>query len=198
MTHANIHVTAIPFESIAFKESDEQVRRDCHQPYAGHDGGCPNFGKTYGCPPHAPDLETFKARLAEHAFFYLVHAEVALGPDATQEKPAYATIHLLVDAFMEFLQDKMQDLFIIHGYGCHYCERVNEGRCTCPDAPCRHPDKRTYSLSVALDIVSTMNAAGIPMEKNPLTGSKVFRRIAFVASKSPVNMEGLVKEFESD
>ncbi len=192
----DLHVKPITFDEIIFKASDEQIQADCHQPYAGHDSGCSSYGTTYGCPPHAPDLATFKSTLAKHKFFYLIYAEVELAGDARQDKVKYAEIQMHVDAFIEFLQDSVPGLFIIHGYGCHYCERVSEGKCTCPDEPCRHPEKRTYSLSVALDIVSTMNTAGISMDLNPAKGKKVFRRIGFVASKAPLEVEMLIKEFD--
>ena len=192
-----LHVRPITYEGIVFKASDEQIRSDCHQPFAGHDGGCPNYGTTYGCPPHAPGLATFKSMLVEHAHFYLVYAEVELARDALQDKAKYASIQMQVDSFIDFVQDSVPGLFIIHGYGCHYCERVSEGKCTCPGEPCRHPDKRTYSLSVAIDIVSTMNAAGIPMEMDPSKGSRRFRRIGFVASKAPLDFTRLIHDFEN-
>ncbi len=193
---AELRVRPIAFDGIVFKASDEQIRSDCHQPYAGHDDGCPNFGTTYGCPPHAPDLAAFKSILAEHAHFYLVYAEAELASDPLQDKAKYAGIHMQVDAFIEFLQDNVPGIFLIHGYGCHYCERIMEGKCTCPSEPCRHPDKRTYSLSVAIDIVSTMNAAGIPMERDPAKGSRVYRRISFVASKVPLDFKKLIHDHD--
>ncbi|NMC04369.1 MAG: hypothetical protein GYA24_04115 [Candidatus Lokiarchaeota archaeon] len=194
----DIHVQHVTYEDIVFKPSDEQIQADCHQPYAGHENGCANYGTTYGCPPHAPKLAEFKEILAAYTHFYLVYGEVELAGDPKQDKAIYATMQEHVDAFVNFMQDSIPDLFIIHGYGCHYCERVGVGKCTCPKKPCRHPGKRTYSLSVALDIVSTMNSAGISMEMNPARGTKVFRRIGFVASKLPVDIDERVKEFELD
>ncbi|MBN2151848.1 MAG: hypothetical protein JW839_10405 [Candidatus Lokiarchaeota archaeon] len=192
----DLHVRPIAFDGIVFKQSDERIRADCHQPFAGLANGCPNYGTTYGCPPHAPDLAAFKSALAGYATFYLIYAEAELSGDAVQDKAKYASIQMHVDAFIDFMQDSIPGIFIIHGYGCHYCKRVSEGRCTCPDEPCRHPDKRTYSLSVALDIVATMNAAGIPMELDPAKGSRVYRRIGFVASKEDIDFNRLIKEFE--
>ncbi|MEX2684311.1 MAG: DUF2284 domain-containing protein [Candidatus Sigynarchaeota archaeon] len=191
-----LHVQPITYEGIVFKASDEQIRSDCHQPFSGHGSGCPNFGTTYGCPPHAPGLAAFKSTLAGYTHFYLVYAEVELSGNTLQDKGKYASIQVHVDAFINFVQDTVPGLFIIHGYGCHYCERVSEGKCTCPGEPCRHPDKRTYSLSVAIDIVATMNAAGISMEMNPAKGSRVYRRIGLVASKVPLDLAKLIHDFD--
>jgi predicted metal-binding protein len=33
---------------------DDRVRGLCTRPYPGAPRGCPNFGKKFGCPPHAP------------------------------------------------------------------------------------------------------------------------------------------------
>ena len=198
---SSLHVKQIEYDGIAFKPSDEQVRADCLAPFAGHEDGCPNYGTTYGCPPHAPTVDEFKAMLAEYTCFYLVYGEVELGnegdSDAAGERAKYASMQMELDSFMLFLQDTIEDVFIIHGYGCHHCERVGEGACTCPDEPCRHPDKRTYSISVAFDIVATMNQAGIPMELDPSSGSRVYRRIAFVASREALDFDHLLEMFEN-
>ena len=196
---SRLHAKQVPLGGIVFKPSDEQVRADCLQPFAGHEEGCPNFGTTYGCPPYAPTIDEFKAILAEYRYFYLVYGEIVLGSDTidpAEDKTKYASLQLEVDSFIMFLQDTVENLFIIHGYGCHYCERVGEGSCACPDEPCRHPEKRTYSISVAFDIVATMNEAGIPMELNPADGSRVYRRIALVASKESLQFDQLFHEFE--
>jgi predicted metal-binding protein len=189
----------ISLDGIVFKPSDEQVRADCLAPFAGHELGCPNYGTTYGCPPYAPSIDEFKVILAEYRFYYLVYGEIVLGSDTVdpvEEKAKYAAMQLEVDSFIMFLQDTLENVFIIHGYGCHYCERVGEGSCACPDEPCRHPEKRTYSISVAFDIVATMNTAGIPMELNPADGSHVYRRISIVASKERLQFDRLFQEFE--
>jgi predicted metal-binding protein len=188
----------ISSDGIAFKPSDEQVRADCLQPFSGHDEGCPNYGTTYGCPPYAPTIDEFKAILAEYSHYYLVYGEVELSGDieSAEEKAKYASMQLEVDSFIIFLQDTVENVFLIHGYGCHYCERIGEGNCACPDDPCRHPEKKTYSISVAFDIVETMNRAGIPMELNPTDGSRVYRRIAFVAYKDELQFDQLFLAFE--
>jgi predicted metal-binding protein len=127
----------------------------------GHDNGCSNYGTTYGCPPHAPKLAAFKSILAEYKYFYLVYGEVELAGDPRKDKTKYADMQVHVDAFVEFLQDNVPGLFIIHGYGCHYCKRVSEGKCTCPDEPCRHPEKLTYSLCKTRCTTRARNALNV-------------------------------------
>lgn len=125
-------ITRVNFDQIEFQPSDEAMRASCTQPFMGHDAGCPNYSKTWSCPPNSPPLDEMKARLE--------------------------------------LYGKIPGLTALFASPCNLCERNGVGSCTCPDVPCRNPDRMHYSLSShGIDTFATLKNAGLPIETNPET-----------------------------
>ena len=57
------------------------------------------------------------------------------------------------------------DAFTLAAGTCTICEK-----CTCPDAPCRHPESRLVSLEAAgLMVYQVCEVAGVPYNHGPLT-----------------------------
>ncbi|MFX0099100.1 MAG: DUF2284 domain-containing protein [Candidatus Hodarchaeota archaeon] len=198
----DFHFKEIDFKDIVFKDSNESIIETCTTPYSGNPDGCPNFGKTWGCPPHAPKLEEFKEKIRNYSHFYLVYLERKLEPGYQDNKRVfnqvmmeYGFMNVMLNDFMDHLAKENKEILHVHGEGCKYCTKHGIGSCTCPDAECRYPDKKSYSLSVALDIIKTMNGVGIGVELDP---SKVLMRIGFVVSKASLDFEQELKKFKSD
>jgi predicted metal-binding protein len=201
MSEPALHARRLEWSQIVFQPSNDAIHRNCKQPFKGNPAGCPNFGKTWGCPPNAPPLESFKDRLETFAGFHVVYLETRLvegyaksSKGMAKAKQSFFTMTLALEAFMEYFHDRFPDALIIHGEGCHYCERHGKGACSCPGAPCKYPALMTYSLSVALDIFATMANLGIVMDKESLS---LVRRIGFVATKQAVDMDGIITAFQS-
>lgn len=197
----DFHFKEIQFTDIVFKDSNESIIGTCNQPYAGNPEGCPNFGNSWGCPPHAPKLEEFKDMIKAYNHFYVIYLERQLEPGYQENKQQfnqvmveYSLMNVMLNDFLDYLKKQDIEMLQVHGEGCKYCTKHGLGPCTCPDEPCPYPDNKSYSLSVAMDIIKTMNCVGIGAELDP---TKVLMRIGFVASKVPLKLDGLEKDFKN-
>ncbi|MBD3188944.1 hypothetical protein GF325_19105 [Candidatus Bathyarchaeota archaeon] len=189
----DVTIIKLGFDQIAFKESNAAIRAACKTPFRNHPNGCDNFGKTWGCPPHAPDLSNFKQKLNGFNHFYFIILEMALitGYDQNvlalrRTRKAYKLLNSKLVSILNSLKARNQPLLVIQGEGCEYCKRNGLGDCTCPQLPCRYPQELTYSLSVAFDTFATLEKAGISIQADPTT--RLFR-IGFVASRDELSLE---------
>ena len=99
---------------------------------------CPMYGTTWACPPAVGSVEDCRARCLSYprALMITSAAEVA-DPADIQETLATRGPH---EALTHQVQQLMHDCgaaetYVLSTEACALC-----GRCTYPDAPCRHPE----------------------------------------------------------
>lgn len=87
-----------------------------------------------------------------------------------QAQAMYKRMDKLLDACLDALVEQIPGSIALFASPCRICEQEEIGPCTCPDVPCRFPDKMHYSLSShGIDTFATTANAGIPIEINPET-----------------------------
>ena len=110
--------------------------------------GCPGYFVIWTCPPrHGIQPWTFKKRfLFQYSFALLVHAH-------DKEMAQRISLEIEIRAFLDgySLAFSLSD--------CALCEE-----CTCPEEPCRHPEKaRPAAQSLGIDVFVTAEKQGFPI-----------------------------------
>ena len=123
---------------------------------------CQAYGRTWTCPPACGDLDHFAARIAEHDRCLVVQTIGQMEDDFDIEGIMEAeALHkrrygALVDAARAAAAGT--PLMALGAGACTLCPQ-----CTCPDEPCRQPDRAHTSMEAAGLLVSDVcEAAGIP------------------------------------
>lgn len=126
----------LPLAQYAFFPTDalvfsSRVRAVCEQE-------CPRYGKTWSCPPAVGDLQVCIDRCRSYPQGLLI---VSLGEtkDASDFEKALKTRpthEALTRQVAELLKKQGAAPFVLSAQSCDLCES-----CTCPDAPCRHPEQ---------------------------------------------------------
>jgi predicted metal-binding protein len=186
-------ITRIDFDWIAFQPSDDAMRTSCTQSFAGHEDGCPNYGKTWSCPPNCPSLDEMKARLGDRRAFYIIQLQASLPANYKKNAAKMKDVQVMykhmdetLEACLDALVEKMPGAIALFASPCNVCEKEGIGSCTCPDVPCRDPSRMHYSLSShGIDTFATMVNAGISVETNPET---TVSRIGMLCTKEDVNI----------
>lgn len=178
---------------LVFQASDDAIRARCLSPFSGHPGGCPHFGKAWGCPPHAPSLAEFKARISSFPHLHFIVVTIDMVDRATGKQlpraevsGAFAAASEAVTAVADAVLDGVPGALVVNGEGCTRCTRLGLGACTCPASPCRLPGRLSYSLSVAFAVHETLARRGIDMD---MARTGLVRRVALVATPVPVDLD---------
>jgi predicted metal-binding protein len=121
-----------------------EARQGCEVNKCGH------YGKSWSCPPGCGTLEDCDARLRKYKRGLLLQSTGQM-----EDSFDYETIEgtsrkhgECFDVFRNRLHENYPDVFLIGGV-CRQCKT-----CTYPDAPCRFPDKTSYSMEGLGMIVS--------------------------------------------
>lgn len=114
-------------------------------------GRCNGYGKCWTCPPHCGDLEENRRILARYSAGLLVQTTAELEDDFDYEtmQAAGQKQKELFRAFLRELRREYPDLLPLGSGGCGLCPS-----CTCPGAPCRHPEEATQSMEAFGLVVS--------------------------------------------
>ncbi|MDR2197784.1 MAG: DUF2284 domain-containing protein [Coriobacteriales bacterium] len=154
------------FESIgAFKAAELKVEPEVRAMCAVNT--CQAYGKNWACPPACGSLEEYEERFSHYLDGY-VFQTIAQMEDAFDFEAIEAAgaehkrrFHLLVDETRDF-----GSATLLLGAGhCSICPE-----CSCPDAPCRFPDKVYPSMEAAGLLVSAVcNLADVPYYHGPGT-----------------------------
>lgn len=146
------HVRTVSPERLKVKDS---VRQACLV------NACGKSGKNWMCPPQIGDLEVCEARMGAFAAGILVQ-NIAPLEDSWDFEAMEDAIHAH-NRMLRDLTDRANatypDLHVLAlgAGGCDICER-----CTCPDAPCRFPDRAVASVeSNGLDVKELVEACGL-------------------------------------
>jgi len=110
--------------------------------------GCSSYFVNWTCPPrHGIQPWTFKkSLLSQYSFALLVHAHY---PETSQRISLEIERIVFLDGYS--LVFSLSD--------CALCKE-----CTCPEKPCRHPEKaRLAAQSVGIDVFATAKKQGFPI-----------------------------------
>ena len=124
------------------------------------DGNCGKYGVCWACPPHCGSLEHYAQLMAHRDLCYLVQTVGEL-EDPFDIESIYETERkhkACMRAIEEGAREARLDVLIFSSGSCDLCEA-----CTCPNEPCRFPDRVLVSMEAGGIIVSeACVAAGIP------------------------------------
>ena len=123
---------------------------------------CQAYGRTWTCPPACGTLEDFDARIAAHERCVIVQTVGTMEDDFDIEgiMEAEALHKRRFAAFADAARAAAgaAPLLALGAGACTLC-----AQCTCPDEPCRQPERALTSMEAAGLLVSDVcAAAGIP------------------------------------
>ena len=134
-------------------ELKEEVRAMCSA------NGCRAYGKNWSCPPACGELDALRAEVARYRRGLLVQTvgdvEDSLDFEGMMEVEADHKAHFA--ALHEALLGQWPGLLALGAGTCTRCQT-----CTCPDAPCRFPEKRVSSMEAyGMLVLETCRANGM-------------------------------------
>ena len=147
-----------------FAVSDLQFRPEVREMCAADQ--CGRYGKTWSCPPACGGLEEAREIAAGFTWGIVLQTTAELEDDFDVETMMDAERRQKerLDAFVDAL-DAGAGRLVMSAGTCTRCEK-----CTCPDAPCRFPEKLFVSMEAYGLVVSEVCAsAGIPYSYGPGT-----------------------------
>ena len=126
---------------------------------------CGQYGRRWSCPPGCGSLEECAAKLRKMARGILVQTvgevEDSFDFEGMQEAEAAHRAHLL--AMHEAVRASGVAVLAL-GAGC--CTRCRD--CTCPDAPCRFPEKMISSMEAfGMLVLEVCQSNGLPYYYGP-------------------------------
>lgn len=136
------------FEYIFFEPSElnfyPNVRTICEKE-------CPQYGKSWSCPPAVGTLEECKARCTnyKHAFIFSTLSEVGDIQNMDETLAARGEHIQIVNAIKKNVFAKEDDILILTAESCAVCDT-----CAYPGEPCRHMD-RMYPCIESQTIIVT-------------------------------------------
>ncbi|MDR1299080.1 MAG: DUF2284 domain-containing protein [Oscillospiraceae bacterium] len=104
---------------------------------------CHNYGRSWSCPPAAPGLDEMRDKVRGYSDGLLVQTVGQLEDSLDyEEMMAAAKRHAEnFDRLRDVLKADFPNMYPMGAGGCARCRP-----CAYPDAPCRFPDKLTYSM----------------------------------------------------
>ncbi len=157
----------IDSEDIVF---EKRVQRLCSNPHYR----CPNYDRSWGCPPAAPYMEEGVSRYEHHL---LIYVETALEGQDYQK----ANIRLKQEferemlATAKVLKEQSTEIMLLWSGHCNLCYTRMEKICSYrSNQPCRFPEEIRYSMeAVGINVDATVKHVGIDLEWPPK--HKIFR-----------------------
>ena len=134
---------------------EEEVRQNCLVNYCG------KSGKSWTCPPHVGELEALGARLRDYQQGVVLQSIAPL-EDSWDFEGMTEAVHAhnrMVRAVAEQLAAMHPELDIL-ALGAGHCDLCEE--CTCPDNPCRFPEKAMSSVEAqGMNINALVKSVGL-------------------------------------
>lgn len=99
---------------------------------------CPMYGKSWACPPAVGEVDECKAKCMrfEDALLISTINEVRDIADIDETLATRAPHEAVTREIHELIKTKSEETLVLSTESCVHCEH-----CTCPDAPCRFPDR---------------------------------------------------------
>lgn len=120
---------------------------------------CGKYGKSWSCPPYCGTLEEIAARASKYNCGVLLQTTGNMEDDFDYEciKETGALHKAHFADFLNWLKSLYPDNMPMDAGTCNVCKE-----CTCPDAPCRFPDKAVSSMEACGLVVSDVcSASGV-------------------------------------
>ena len=163
-------VKKIQYEQIKFVEQESDITNSCLKPFSGNPGGCPNYGRTWNCPPNTPALHDVKnmIRDSEHCFLIIGREKIDKNSETEeQSRLKYSILVHRINHIIKVVRQRWPDILSFHGPSCKYCIDEKVGECTYPSA-CRFPEVWTYPPeAVGINVFQTMASSGYIIQKSP-------------------------------
>ncbi len=130
--------------SAADIELHESVRAYCAEDL------CDQYAKRWACPPHCGTLAECGERIRRYALGVAAVTEAAIAHPRDRDgmRLAEETHHARLYAWHAAAAAVFSDFLMLGAGACKLCDR-----CTCPDAPCRYPDRMLVSMEASGMIV---------------------------------------------
>lgn len=134
---------------------------------------CQTYGKSWACPPACGEIEDYEKEMRAFAHGYVFQSVAQL--ESTMDWEGIQAAAITHDDRLRELADALhaeaagESYMLLAAGTCKLCKT-----CTCPDEPCRFPDKRLSSMEAAgLNVTDTCKLADIPYNhgKNSLAYS---------------------------
>lgn len=146
------------FESIGICNASTLIARDEVREMCAS-GRCQAYGNNWACPPHCGSIETFQ-KLFESKDKCFVFQTVMDTEDEFDVETMLEAEHVHSKRTSDLAESLKRDTnaFVFSAGTCTICPE-----CTCPNEPCRFPDKRLVSMeSSGLVVNDICIAADIP------------------------------------
>lgn len=128
---------------------------------------CRSYGRSWTCPPHCGTLEEMAARAQGYPMGILVQSTAELEDDFDIET-MMDTERVHKERFVrlcEAVRGQTARCLPMAAGTCTIC-----AQCTCPDAPCRFPDRAIPSMEACGLVVSQVcESSGLPYYYGPQT-----------------------------
>lgn len=130
-------------------------------------GRCQMYGKSWSCPPHCGTLEEIAAKAKKYSRGILLQCTGSMEDDFDVEcmMDTEGELKEKFKALVERVRGVYPDCYPMAAGTCTVCKT-----CTCPDAPCRFPEKAIPSMEASGLVVSEIcEKSGLPYYYGPLT-----------------------------
>ena len=129
-----IYAASIDMESLEFRED---VRAMCRSER------CNSYGKSWSCPPATGSIERAKERISGYHRGIIVQTcgEISGSFDIDGTRQIMLRHKKTFDIFVRQVRTFYPDCLPMGAGACSRCRS-----CTCPDRPCRHPDRMYPSM----------------------------------------------------
>lgn len=130
-------------------------------------GRCQMYGKSWSCPPHCGSLEEISAKAAKYSRGVLVQCTGQMEDDFDFEcmMDTEAELKEKFKLFLARIRECYPNCYPMAAGTCNVCKE-----CTCPDEPCRFPDKAIPSMEASGLVVSDIcEKSGLPYYYGPQT-----------------------------
>lgn len=99
---------------------------------------CPQYGKSWACPPGVGSVEECRERCLSypHALLITTMTEVSDISDIRETLDTRAPHEEVTRQVNDWIHSQGVESYVLSTESCAVCRE-----CTCPDAPCRHPDR---------------------------------------------------------
>lgn len=128
---------------------------------------CRSYGRSWTCPPHCGTLEEMAARAGDYHEGILVQSTAELEDDFDIET-MMETEQVHKARFLQLTEAVRSQTGRCLPMAAGACTICNQ--CTCPDAPCRFPDRAIPSMEACGLVVSQVcESSGLPYYYGPGT-----------------------------
>jgi predicted metal-binding protein len=196
--YTNFHERNIPYtvEIVEGNVSEMPISIERERFLQLCESGCPNYKKTWSCPPYSPEFEEFTAGWDK---LYILHTKINLSEFADIEdnnRKIYKASSIIKSRSDNFLlkMSKRYGKYITCG-SCNFCTP-----CKCETGePCAHPEMMSYSYeAMGVNVASLLETFfGESLQWNTASGSPEHTSvICGLLTNEPLELSFIQEEYE--